>query len=103
MVSSFQINAAALTKGNALAVAQDVAAVALTTLHTAGRWQVADKREEVGAGGRAGRGALRVVAVCRAGFGCRKRQQDVKSKTTPRPNALVDFSFTYDRRCCFSS
>lgn len=88
MVSSFQINAAALTKGNALAVAQDVAAVALTTLHTAGRWQVADKREEVGAGGRAGRGALRVVAVCRAGFGCRKRQQDVKSKTTPPPNAF---------------
>lgn len=71
MVFSIHINAAAFAEGNALAVAQDEAAIALTTFHTGGWRQVANKREEVGAGGRAGRGALGVVTVRKAWFGCR--------------------------------
>lgn len=85
MVFSVQIGAAALADRDTLAVAQDEAAITLTTFHTGGWRQVANKREEVGASGWAWWGALRVVAVRRAGYGCGTRRQDVKRKTLPPP------------------
>lgn len=73
MVLSIWINAAAFVEGNAIAIAQDVATVTLAALHTGARRQVTDNREEISAGGGAGRSAVGVVAVWRAGQGCRKQ------------------------------
>lgn len=81
MILSVRSHAATLVQRNALVVTQDVAGVALASLHAGGGRQVAEYGEEVGAGWRAGGGAVGVVAVGRARQGCREEQRQSAHRT----------------------